>query len=259
MTQRSMDQRRTRLPRVLAVVVGAIALLGACTSDGAPLEGVDPGDIEAPAPETPDPEAPEPEPEAPEPEPEAPAPEAPAPEAPPANTDQPADDDGNTTEEWLILILLGVAALAIVMGIVALTTNHSEKKKAAQAAQQRRVGELVGLGRWIHDQGSVEVLRATEAHQLQAAWLTLRARSIDLETRGAALAGATDDREAREMIMQLATNVAGLRGALETNVSLRLDEHAAAQTALIDDTTRSVYQRRQDVHMDLTRLSAMRA
>ena len=103
------------------------------------------------------------------------------------------------------------------------------------------------------------MLRATEAHQLQAAWLTLRARSIDLETRGAALAGATDDREAREMIMQLATNVAGLRGALETNVSLRLDEHAAAQTALIDDTTRSVYQRRQDVHMDLTRLSAMRA
>ena len=253
-------KRRTRLIRVLAIGVGTVALLGACTSDGSPA-------VSLPAPETPDEGAPPPEtspPEpAPEPEPE-PAPEpAPEPEPAPGTTvasgEASGQDDGLTTEEWVVLILLGVAALALVMGVVSLTTNHSDKKKAAQSSQNRRIGELVGLGRWILDQGSVDVLRATEAQQLQTAWQTMRARSIDLETRSASLAGATDDPNLYEMVQRLAQNVAALRGSLETNVSLRLDSNAAANTALIDDTTRSVYQRRQDVQMDLNRLSTARA
>jgi len=261
MTIRSIDKQRTPLIRALVIGVGAVALLAACSGDGSRLDDVDlGGGVEAPV--DGGSSGDEVQAEEPAPEPEAPASEAPAPEAPPVqlpDLQAPVDDDGLTTEEWVVLIIMGVAAFALIMVVVALATNHSDKKKAVQSSQNRRVGELVGLGHWILDQGSVEVLRATEAQQLQTAWLTMRARSIDLETRSASLARTTDDRDVSEMVLRLAAEVAGLRGSLETNVSLRLDPNAAANTTLIDDTTRSVYQRRQDVQMDLSRLAAVRA
>lgn len=273
MANRSVDQRRNRLVRALAIGLGTIALLGACTSDGsrlddlggggdAPAEGGTGGEEAQPGEPAPEPEAPEPEPEpeAPEPETPAPEPEVPTPEPPAGELpEETPDDDGLSTQEWVVLLIIGIAALALVMGVVSLATNHTEKKKIAQSSQNRRVGELVGLGRWILDQGSVEVLRATEARQLQTAWLTMRARSIDLETRSASLASTIDDPNVGDMILRLATGVAALRGSLDTNVSLRLDPNATANTVLIDDTTRSVYQRRQDVQLDLSRLAAARS
>lgn len=255
-TRRSTHHRRTRWIRAFVIGVGAVALLGACTSDGAPLFPQDTTVPDEVAPEASEPEAPAPEPEAPEPE--QPAPEQPAPEPPAAESPVPSDD-GSTIGEWIVLIILGVGAFALIMGIVSLSTKHSNNKRAQQSSLRRQIGEVVGLGRWIIDQGSIEVLRASEAHQLDTAWRSLRAGLIDLETRCASMAGLIDDREIGEMILRLAADAAALRGVLDTNVSLRQDPNAATNTVLIDDTTRSLYQRRQEVELDLSRLSAVNA
>jgi hypothetical protein len=262
-SRQSAHHRRTRWIRAFVIGVGAVALLGACTSDGAPLFPQATTVPDGVAPETPEPEAPapEPEPEAPAPEapePEQPAPEQPAPEPPAAESPVPSDD-GMATGEWVVLIILGAGAFALIMGIVSLASKHSDKKRAQQSSLRRQIGEVVGLGNWIIDQGSVEVLRASEAHQLDTAWRSLLVRSIDLETRCASMSGMIDDREIGEMILRLATDAAALRVVLDTNVSLRLDPNAAANAVLIDETTRSVYQRRQEVQLGLSRLSAASA
>jgi hypothetical protein len=56
-------------------------------------------------------------------------------------------------------------------------------------------------------------------------------------------------------VRNLGLTVAGLRGALETSVRLREDPKATELQALIDDNSRTVYQRRQDVQMAMDTVS----
>lgn len=259
---------KSQFVRGLAIGVGVVALLGACSSSGSGSDlgdGIDVPDVDVEVPdvEVPDVEVPDvdvPDVEVPDVEVPAPEPDAPAPESSPVELPDLADgsDDGLTTEEVVLLVLLGLAAVALVMGVVSMATNHSDKKKSEASLRRRQIGELEGLGRWILDQGSVEVLRASDAQQLEVAWQTMRPRSIDLETRCSSLASSIDDSEISDTLRHLATDVAALRGALETTVSLRLDPNAAANTPLIDEATRSAYQRREAVQLGLSRLSVMR-
>lgn len=249
MTIRFSTARGAR--RVVVVGVGAVMLLGACTSDGTgPLDEVDvtlPADGGEAVPE-PEP-APEPEPEpAPEPEPE--------PGGPPAESPDLEVDDGEfTTEEWFALILLGLGGLALIIGAMALASRHSDKKQAQQNASRRRSGEIVGLTRWLVDQGSMDVMRATDAHQLDMAWNSVRTRAIDIENRCQMLASSADQTTTSNMFTTLGLNVAGLRGALETSVRLREDQNATQMQSLIDDGAQTIYRRRQDVQMAMDALS----
>ena len=261
MTSRRNTIATRRIRRSCAVVVGSLVLLGACSSDGtSPLEGgggtvpADGGGAE-PAPE-PEPEpAPEPEPEpAPEPEPE-PEP-APEPEQPPAETpDEGESDSGLTSEQWFAIILIALAGFALIAGLVAYASRRSGKQQAEQSASRRSAGEIVGLSRWLADQGSIDVLRSTDVQQLELAWQTVRTRAVDLENRCQALANSAEHANLSEALRTLSINVAGLRGALETSVQLRKDPKASEMEQLIAESTNTVSQRRQEVQSATDALS----
>jgi len=244
---------RTSRRRAAGFAIGIVAVLSlaACTGDD-DGEGAAPEPTEAPAPEPTEAPAPEPT--------EAPAPEPTQAPAQPQST-SPQDSqstDGLTDEEWVLLIILGIGAIALIIGVTSMASNHSDKKRAQESADRRRVGEIVGLGRWLVDQGSIDVLRATDTHSLQTSWASVRQRAVEIETRSRSLASSLSDTDLSDALTKLSNDTAALRGVLETGVTLRTDQQADpdANQVLINDNTSAVYQRRQDVQMDLNHLSS---
>ena len=152
-----------------------------------------------------------------------------------------------TTGQWITLILVALGAFALIAGVTSYMTRRTAKQQDQQNADRRVTGEIVGLSRWLVDQGSIDVLRATDKQQLDTAWQSVRARAVDLDNRCNATAGSVDRSNLSDALHALAISVAGLRGALETSVQLREDPNANAMGTLIDENARTVSQRRQDV------------
>ena len=238
--------------RSCVLVVGSLALLGACSSDGTPplegggitlpADGVG-GGITLPADGAGGESAPAPEPE-------------PEPEQPPAQTpDEGESDGGLTSNQWFAIILIALAGLALIAGIVASASRRSDKQQAERSASRRSAGEIVGLSRWLADQGSIDVLRSTDVQQLELAWQTVRTRAVDLENRCQALANSAEHANLSDALRTLSISVASLRGALETSVRLRKDPNASEMEQLIAESTTTVSQRRQEVQSATDALS----
>lgn len=241
-----------RVRRSCVLVVGSLALLGACSSDGTPplegggitlpADGVG-GGITLPADSAGGESAPAPEPE-------------PEPEQPPAQTpDEGESDGGLTSNQWFAIILIALAGLALIAGIVASASRRSDKQQAERSASRRSAGEIVGLSRWLADQGSIDVLRSTDVQQLELAWQTVRTRAVDLENRCQALANSAEHANLSDALRTLSISVASLRGALETSVRLRKDPNASEMEQLIAESTTTVSQRRQEVQSATDALS----
>ncbi len=270
--------------RWLAIGLGALALLLSACSDeakeqiGEAIEGVETGpgrdtaggsvppatDPPATDPPATDPPSTEAAPATDPPSTEAaPATDPPSTEAAPATEpapggEQPATDDRISTEDWILLGILGIAAFALIVGVTSAAHRHSEKKAAALAEQNRSIGEIVGVARWIHDQGSLEVLRLTDPGQLERAWNDVRGRMVDLEAEVATERASTDDAHLDRSLDQLGQSVAGLRGALSSSVSLRTGADAGSQTQLIQDAAQTARERRIQLAAAIDTVAAAR-
>lgn len=238
--------------RSCVLVVGSLALLGACSSDGTPplegggitlpADGVG-GGITLPADGAVGELEPEPEP-------------APEPEQQPAQTPDEGESEGGLTgNQWFAIILIALAGFALIAGIVASASRRSDKQQVERSANRRSAGEIVGLSRWLADQGSIDVLRSTDVQQLELAWQTVRTRAVDLENRCQALANSAEHANLSDALRTLSISVASLRGALETSVRLRKDPNASEMEQLIAESTTTVSQRRQEVQSATDALS----
>lgn len=235
--------------RIAGALVAGVLVLSACGSDGLTL----PGQGEDTAPEQtepgnpePEPTEPEPEPEPTEPEPEPPPPDS-APQEPPVEEPDDEDDGGLSIGLIILIAVIVLGVLGLLFSLLGAASRRGAAKSAADDAGRRQVGELVGLSRWLVDQGSVDVLRATERSQLDLAWQTTRSRAVDLENRCQAMAGGTRDPAVRGALTTLGIDVSSLRVALETNVSLRIDPNAANMQQLLQDSAQTVASQRQTV------------
>jgi hypothetical protein len=231
----SRHPRRKSLLLALALGLGLLIFGAACSEetqdqirDSAEQGGGEEGGGEEPAP------APEPPPETAPPE-TAPAP-APAPEG----------DDEFSDADWVLINALGVIALLVSFGATSMATHRSEKKNAAMTALDRRVRDIGGGGRWLHDQGSMDVLRTTNADEIRITWAGVRGSTIDLEGQIAALRSGIDDVGLDNALAELGVRVAGLRGSLESYVSLRTDP-VAPSAALVENATQNVLDRRRQL------------
>ena len=253
--------------RWLAIGLGALALLLSACSDeakeqiGEAIEGVETGPGRDTAggsvPPATDPPATDPPATDPPSTEAAPATDPPATEPAPGG-EQPATDDRISTEDWILLGILGIAAFALIVGVTSAAHRHSEKKAAALAEQNRSIGEIVGVARWIHDQGSLEVLRLTDPGQLERAWNDVRGRMVDLEAEVATERASTDDAHLDRSLDQLGQSVAGLRGALSSSVSLRTGADAGSQTQLIQDAAQTARERRIQLAAAIDTVAAAR-
>ena len=246
---------RRRLAFSAAVGVGLLILLTAC-SDETKDKIQDAIDAEDPGGESPQEPAPEPEPP-----PETEPPPEPEPEPPPATEPEaPPEDDELSNEDWLILGLLGLAAFAIIVGATSLAARHSEAKKSAQATLQHRIHQIAGIGRWVHDQGSVDVLRLSDPDQIRSSWTTTRTQMLELEGRIAALTAdvGPSDPALFDRLNQVGQTATALRGSLDSNVAIRLDPDAAAKSAMVESTTQTVLERRRDLDTALRLMDSTR-
>jgi type II secretory pathway pseudopilin PulG len=219
----------------------------ACGGDGAlsdvSLPTTSEGEAGAPAEEAPEEAAPPAE--APE---EAPAEEAPAEPAPEEST----DDGGVSGGTILLIVVLGALAVAAVLGITGMMSSRSRAKEAERSTQRSRVAEVVGGYRWVHDQGSMEVLRTSDPDQLRRAWQTNNARIVQLEGMTSGMALEAETPELTSAYDDLGRASAGLRAAIESDVSLRADPTAVARDDLVLQSAQTVQQRRLDLNTALT-------
>ena len=257
---------RHRLRSLLVVLAMSTMLLGACSEDG-PLSdvtlpsvtnGEGGGGEESTPPETEAPPATEapPETEAPpatEAPPETEAPpdtDAPA-ETTPPEVDESADDGGLSGNTVLLLVLLGLAVVAVVLAFTRLMSSRSEAKQAEARADRSRLADLVGGLNWVHDQGSMEVLRTSDPGQLNRAWQATNARIVELEGRAATLQLEADSEESAAALANLGRAAGLLRAALDSDVSLRMDPKMAERSDLILASSQAVQQRRMDLNVAL--------
>ncbi|MGI9615442.1 MAG: hypothetical protein ACR2QO_21195 [Acidimicrobiales bacterium] len=234
-----------------ATRLGVVGLLfmfvaAACSDDG-PLSDVSlpstTADSGAEATEAPE-EAPPPE--------ETPEETAPA-ETPaePAPAD-PSDDDGLSGSTILLIVVLGGLAVAAVLGVTGLMASRSQAKEAERSTQRSRLAEVVGGYRWVHDQGSMEVLRTSDPDQLRRAWQTTNAHIVQLEGMTSGMALEAETPELTAAYDDLGRASASLRAAIDSDVSLRADHTEAARNDLVLQSAQTVQQRRLDLNTALT-------
>ena len=173
----------------------------------------------------------------------------------------PADNqsDGMSTEEWIVLVVLAVAAAAVIVGATYASTRHAQRKGAAQSVLRDRLNNIVGTSRWLQDQGSVEVLRPSEPEQLHQAWNGIREHAIDLESEIAVLARQVGNSRLSRVLVDLGQSVAALRGALDANVSLRVDPAALDHAELVQSSTHTVHQRRYQLDTTVAAVAMVRS
>lgn len=183
----------------------------------------------------------------------APSPTAvaePTPEATPQPSPEPVVDEPG--RNWWPLVL-GLLAILVVVALVGAAMS---RRRAERARLQAAVRDLLGTGRWVLDQGSLEVMRLTEPSQLDRSWQVVRERLVGMEERVATLLVDIRDTELADTLREVSEVSESLRSVLDGNVALRSDTNP--DTGLVADSGDAVRQRRNDFGAALDRLATFR-
>jgi hypothetical protein len=180
-----------------------------------------------------------------EPEPE-PAPESDVVDAP---VESGESDGGLSTEGWILAAILGVVILGGLISFASGSKRRSNSQAEVNSALNSRVGSVVGSSRWLHDQGSVEVLQTTDRDQLRSVWNNVRDRIVSLEADAAGTAGMASrtSPEINRDVGRVGRSLSELRSALESNVALRLNDDGTTDISLVEQSARLVDERRRQL------------
>jgi hypothetical protein len=236
--------------RSAALIAAAATMMFACSGDGeSPLSSLELPESSQPAAEEPPAEEPAPEePPAEEPAPEQPPAEEPAPEQPPAEE---ADGEPLTTEEWVLLILIGLLVVAVIAGLVAAMSRRSPDEANDGGSNQRALDDITRSCRSIHDSSVIAVLQAGDPTALQATWGPARSQLVSLEGRISYLVANLSDPAAQRTVSELGSAVAGVRGALDSNVALRIGADTPGQAGLVEASNKTALNRAEQLELAL--------
>ncbi len=249
---------RSKVRRVhaLAAPIGLalVLVLGGC-GDGSLSDGLIPtittqgGDDGASAPEeTAPPETAPPDTAPPE---TAPPETAPPETAPPETAPQPeGEEDSGLNGRNLLLLALLVAGVLAILAVVR-GMSSSRKPASGPDPQSSRMADLLSGCRWVHDQGSMEILRTSDPAQLGRAWQVTGARIVELEGWAGSLAIESTEPARATALQDLGRAASGLRSALESDVSLRADPGMVDRDDLVRASAQTVQQRRMDLDVAL--------
>ena len=137
------------------------------------------------------------------------------------------------------------------IGIGALSTRGS--KDHSNNSRQLRLDDIMRTSHSIHDSSVLPILRITDALTLQTNWAVVQQQFIDVAGRIAALAAEVSDPNSARTLQDLGAALAGLDGALGSNVSLRLDPSAATAADLVEQSKHTVLERYQQLEAAIRR------
>jgi hypothetical protein len=173
----------------------------------------------------------------------------------PPETEQPSATVAPTTandelsnEDILVLVLLGAAVAAAILIITNLASSRSRSNAADRASRRSRYADVMGGYRWVHDQGTMEVLRTGEPGPLDQKWQAINQRIVELEGQTSALELEAPDEETANALEDLGRTAAGLRAAMDTDVALRSDSSMAHRVDLLRSSAQTVQLRRTDLN-----------
>lgn len=210
---------------------------------------------------------------------EAPATDAPEPTQPPATeapatTDAPvseaaateaatteasateAPEDGSDVGDWLPVVLIALAVLLLVWWLVSAMRRASDRRRAGKSAVSGRLGQLVGTGRWVHDQGVPEIQRTNDPAQLQQFWQATRQRMIAMEEEATAMLLDADGDSLANALKQVNNGSQALRSAVDGDVAMRAQTEVDPD--LVADSARTVSDRRREFNHALDRVADFR-
>jgi hypothetical protein len=156
-------------------------------------------------------------------------------------------DDGDDVDWGLIALIAGGAVL--VLAIIWLIAAAVRRRAVAAQARRRHLGDLVSRAEWIHDEASLEVMAATASpERLRTAWVDTHRRINDLSAEATALAARDDYRDEADDLRRLSHSLGRLAGALDTHVSLHLQDLTdPAVSGALGASTETVTLRRDEL------------
>ncbi|MBY5162710.1 hypothetical protein [Salsipaludibacter albus] len=255
---------RARLAGLLTVVI--VLGVAACTPeeredianqvesavDAAQSAVPDEPDTEAPATEAQETEEAATE----EPATEEPATEEPETEDAVEESDAPVDDADDTNWiPWLIAALVALALLALIFGAIG---RRRDARRSVHARISEDLGDIIGTGRWILDQGTTEALRLTDPSQLERSWQSTRQQMIGMEEDLSRMLVDAQGDPLSNALKSSSEASAGLRSAVDADVARRLDPSSADDPALAQSMRDTVQERRTHFRETLDRLATFR-
>ncbi len=191
---------------------------------------------------------------------EAPVTEDPASEAPASEREASvteADDatDGDTTN-WVPIVIIALIVLLLAWLLISAMRRSSDRRRAGAAARSGRLGEVLGTGRWIHDQGIPEIQRTNDPAQLEQFWQATRQRMVAMEEETTSMLLDAEGDPLANALKQLNDSSQGLRSAVDGDVAMR--SQSAVNPELMAESMRTVQERRREFNQALERLATFR-
>jgi hypothetical protein len=161
---------------------------------------------------------------------------------------EPDQGDGGDDVDWAPIALIAGGAV-LVLAIIWLIAAAVRRRAVAAQARRRHLGDLVSRAEWIHDEASLEVMAATAApERLRTAWVDTHRRINDLSAEATALAARDDYRDEADDLRRLSHALGRLAGALDTHVSLHLQDLTdPAVSGALGASTETVTLRRDEL------------
>jgi len=189
---------------------------------------------------------------------EAPATEAPATEAP--ATEAPATESGEATDgdatDWIPLVLIALVVLALLWFLISAMRRSSDRRQAGKSARSGRLGDVIGTGRWVHDQGVPEIQRTNDPDQLRQYWQATRQRMVAMEEETNSMLLDAQGDPLSNALKQLNDSSQSLRSAVDGDVAMR--SQADVDPDLVAESARTVQERRRDLNHALDRVATFR-
>ncbi len=263
MTPSRRPRPRGRLAALLAVVL--VVGLAACTPEDREeirnevesaidrAQSSAPTDADTAAPET-EAQATE-EPQTEEPQTEEPETEEPT-EEPTEESAAPVDEADDT--DWLPWIIGALIALALLALIIGAISRSRDRRRSARARIAEDLGDIIGTGRWVLDQGVTEALRLTDPTQLERSWQSTRQQMIGLEEDLSRMLVDAEGDPLANALRSTSEASAGLRSAVDADVARRVDPSSADDPALAQSMRDTVQERRTRFRETLDRLATFR-
>ena len=152
---------------------------------------------------------------------------------------------------WLIITAIVTAAIAAFLVITSSAERRPDPAPPGPNRLQRQLQDVIDGAHWIHDSGSVELLRSTTPQQARARWSEIRRLMVRIESRIATIAVGTGDPVLDQSLRHLGHCMVELRGAGESYVSANLRAAGATSRSqsdqLVHAANEAVMVRRQQL------------